>query len=70
MKLKISTEEENFKTIVNDLRTCGHTGLADSIEQALSSFKSQTTTANTAVTSNVATANSKATASEKNPWEM
>ena len=39
MKLKISTDEENFVTIIADLRLCGHTGLADSIEQAIESFK-------------------------------
>ena len=39
MKLKISTDEENFVTIIADLRTCGHIGLADSIEQAIGSFK-------------------------------
>lgn len=40
MKLRISTEEENLLTIIGDLRTCGHTGLAESIEQALSSYHS------------------------------
>ncbi len=38
MKLRISTEEENLLTIIGDLRKCGHTGLADSMEQALSSY--------------------------------
>lgn len=28
MKLKISTEEDNFLTIIADLRACGHTGLS------------------------------------------
>ena len=39
MKLKISTEEDNFLTIIADLRACGHTGLADSIEQAISAYR-------------------------------
>ena len=60
MKLRISTEEENFVTIVKDLRACGHTGLADSIQQALDSFK----------TASGRTEETKQTESaHRNPWE-
>ncbi len=41
MKLKISTEEDNFLTIIADLRACGHTGLADSIEQAITAYREE-----------------------------
>ena len=41
MKLKISTEEDNFLTIIADLRACGHTGLADSIKQAISAYREE-----------------------------
>ncbi len=71
MLLKISTEEENFKTIITDLRRCGHTGLADSIEQALNSYKKMANTANTAATnSSASSVSSKQSSSEQNPWEL